>query len=183
LTSEPNEEPALRRRALLERAQAGAPADVEALLSELVPLLRPAAFRLAGELWGDDALQEAMLMIYQQLPEFSPGRDPLPLARAITARRALDLRRREMNRGGARHEGGDQLDRMAAAAAGNEMLDLLARMNESDRQILTLTELEEFNAGEAGIILGISAVAARVRALRARRRLKALWESKPGRPQ
>ena len=48
-------------------------------------------------------------------------------------------------------------------------------------QILVLTELEQFSAAEAGRILGVSSVAARVRALRARRRLRALWESKGGR--
>lgn len=180
MTSEPNPDPALRRRALLERAQAGAPADVEALLGELAPLLRPVTWRLAGPLWGDDALQEAMLMIYQRLAEFSPGRDPLPLARTIAARRALDLRRHELSRGGTRSDGGS-LDRLAAPPGGSEMMDLLNRLAPADRQILVLTELEQFSAAEAGAILGVSAVAARVRALRARRRLRALWDMKGGR--
>jgi RNA polymerase sigma-70 factor (ECF subfamily) len=55
----------------------------------------------------------------------------------------------------------------------------LAKMAESDREVLVMRNLEHLSIAEIAAVLGISEGAVKVRHLRALRRLKALLEEKP----
>lgn len=54
------------------------------------------------------------------------------------------------------------------------IISALARLEERDREILVLVAMGELKVAEAGALLGISAVAARIRLHRARRRIIAI---------
>ncbi len=59
-----------------------------------------------------------------------------------------------------------------------EALRAIAELGEKDRELLRLVAWEELSPGEAGRVLGISALAARSRLHRARRRLKGILEER-----
>jgi RNA polymerase sigma factor (sigma-70 family) len=65
----------------------------------------------------------------------------------------------------------------ALAEVDPAILRALARLDARDREILVLVALGELKAAEAGALLGISAVAARIRLHRARRRIIAILRS------
>ena len=69
-----------------------------------------------------------------------------------------------------------------ARAAAKEWLDAaLLRLSPDDRAVITLVELEEFSMEDAARRLGCGLSAVKVRAFRARRRLKAILEDlRPG---
>ncbi|MSU58589.1 MAG: sigma-70 family RNA polymerase sigma factor [Pedosphaera sp.] len=136
----------------------------------------------------EDLAQETFVKAFRALEQFD-GRAPFEhwLAR-IAVRTALDHLRREKPR---RHEiglpelGEDALDWLRSdnerddlgARQAAELLDLALReLSPADRVVLTLQELEWRSVKEICEITGSSSVAVRVRALRARARLRQALE-------
>jgi RNA polymerase sigma-70 factor (ECF subfamily) len=66
----------------------------------------------------------------------------------------------------------------APAGEAAEALRAMADLGEDDRELLLLVTWEELSPGEAARVLGISALAARSRLHRARRRLRGLMEER-----
>jgi RNA polymerase sigma-70 factor (ECF subfamily) len=66
--------------------------------------------------------------------------------------------------------------RPAPADEAAEVLRAIGGLGDDDRELLLLVSWEELSPGEAATVLGISALAARSRLHRARRRLRALLE-------
>jgi len=125
----------------------------------------------AGE--ADDVVQEAFVaaLTTQALPAGDVG----AWLRAVTARKALD----QVRRAGRRAEG--SLDGAPEPAVQDPVpadvlaiRQALARLSPADRAILTLADLEGWAMPEVARMLGLTHVAVRLRAVRARRKLARL---------
>lgn len=136
----------------------------------------------------EDLAQETFVKAWRALEQFD-GRAPFEhwLSR-IAVRVALDhLRKRQRvrNEVGFDELGEDTLDwlqtddgdRELEAGAARELLDLAMRdLAPADRLVITLQEIEGRSVKEIAALMGISGVAVRVRALRARAKLKRALE-------
>ncbi len=146
----------------------------------------------------EDVAQEVFLKAYQALPSF---RGEVPVAHwlaRITTNTCYD-RLRAMRRtpeavvAGTGESPADFWDRLAAddAADGDAFWRredarltaeaLLARLSPADRLVLTLLVLQELDVAEVARLTGWSRVNVKVRALRARRRMRRLLEERPPR--
>ena len=147
------------------------------------PSMVRTAWRVLGRHGGneaEDAVQEAFLaaLTTSALPRGDLG----AWLRSIAARKALDSLRRT----GRRREQAlpEQEEGVAELAAGespeDERLDVLtvrrglAGLSASDRAVLTLVDLEGLSMAEAAQALGLTRVAVKLRAVRARRKLARL---------
>jgi RNA polymerase sigma-70 factor, ECF subfamily len=140
------------------------------------------AWNVLGRYGGNEAMdvvQEAFIaaLTTPALPRGELG----AWLRAITARKALDALRRIRRRGehaledaeGEAHEpasGEDPGTRLRVIA----VREALLRLSPADRAVLTLVDLEGWSMAEAASSLGLTRVAVRLRAVRARRKL-ARW--------
>ena len=174
---------------LLERIRNGASDD----FAEIVRRHQSRIFAILHRYERDshrveDLAQETFFKAWRALAQFD-GRAPFEhwLSR-IAVRVALDYLRREKRR---RNEiglpelgedavdwlrsddGNGELDSRAAA----EILDLALReLSPADRVVITMQEIEGCSVKEIGAALGASGVAVRVRAMRARMKLKRVLE-------
>lgn len=145
-----------------------------ALFARLYPSLRRfAAVTSGADDDPDDLVQEAVArtLRHHALCELA---DPAAYLRRAILNLAAN-RRRGLSRwraAAARLVGGEQDQ---APVYASDLADLLALPPEA-RALLYLVEVEGCSYAEAGELLGISAEAARARALRARRRLRAELE-------
>jgi RNA polymerase sigma-70 factor (ECF subfamily) len=127
---------------------------------------------------GDDVVQEAFIaaLTTSTLPTGDVG----AWLRAITARKALDALRSP-----ARRTVQSPRDPVLAAAMEPSenpasMIEImavrqaLARLSAADRAVLTLVDLEGRSMRETAVVLGLTGVAVRLRAMRARRKLARL---------
>lgn len=136
----------------------------------------------------EDLAQETFVKAWRALEQFD-GRAPFEhwISR-IAVRAAIDhLRKRQRvrNEVGFDELGEDALDWLQAdgdegeleAGAARELLDLAMReLAPADRLVITLQEIEGRSVKEIADLMGISGVAVRVRALRARAKLKSALE-------
>ena len=175
--------------ALLERIRGGATED----FAEIVRRHQARVFAILHRYERDaqkteDLAQETFVKAWRALGQFD-GRAPFEhwLSR-IAARVALDHLRREKRR---QNEvalpelgddaldwlhGSDEAGELAARDAA-ELLDLAMReLPPLDRAVITMQELEGWSVKEICGVLGVSGVAVRVRALRARSKLKRALE-------
>jgi RNA polymerase sigma factor (sigma-70 family) len=134
-----------------------------------------------------DAVAEAFLVAWRRLPEVPSGKEARPWLYGVT-RRTLSNQRRGDHR---RRRLAERLRADLATAAadtaaetyGDRFPAALETLHPDDREILRLSAWEELSPSEAARVLGISAIAARSRLHRARRRLgRALTECCPDLP-
>jgi RNA polymerase sigma-70 factor (ECF subfamily) len=136
-----------------------------------------------GAAEAEDVVQEAFLAALTT--DALPYGDVGAWLRSIAARKALD----SMRRTGRRQEQGlpEEREGEAELAAGEspersrlEVMTVrrgLEQLSAADRAVLTLVDLEGFSMAEAARALGLTRVAVKLRAVRARRKLaKALSE-------
>jgi RNA polymerase sigma-70 factor (ECF subfamily) len=174
---------------LLQRIRAGT--DDE--FAELVRRHQARVFAILSRYERDaqrveDLAQETFLKVWRALDQFD-GRAPLAhwIAR-IASRVALDHLRREQRR---RQEialpelGEDALDWLrspdsASAPAARDAAEVLhlalGQLAPADRVVITMQELEGASVKEIAAALGVSGLAVRVRAVRARAKLKRALE-------
>ena len=136
----------------------------------------------------EDLAQETFLKVWRALEQFD-GRAPFEhwLAR-ITVRTALDHLRREKRRQPeiALPELGDNVldwlrspeekNELGAREAAEVLHRALRRLSPSDRVVITMQELQGCTVKEIAAALDVSAIAVRVRAVRARAKLKRALE-------
>ncbi len=126
----------------------------------------------------DDAVQEVFLVVHRRLAEFE-GRSTLRTwLYAIARRVAGNVRRSAERRGTSESIAADLPDLRSAdprelaqqAEAGRLLLDLMACLNDDQREVFVLVEVEEMSAPEAAEALGINlnTCYSRLRAARAR---------------
>lgn len=145
----------------------------ELLYARHAPAVKAYLLRRGAGAGADDAVAEVFLACWRRLDELPP--DPLPWLLGA-ARKTLSTQRRGDRRRSALGE------RLAEAAAGGAdesvgvladraLGEALARVSDSDRELLLLIAWDGLTPAQAARALGIKPVAARVRLARARRRL------------
>jgi RNA polymerase sigma-70 factor, ECF subfamily len=171
---------------LLERIRGGATDEFAELVRRHQARVFAVLYRYERDAQRlEDLAQETFVKAWRALEQFD-GRAPYEhwLSR-IAVRTALDhlrKRKRVQNEVGFDDVGEDALDwlqtgdderELEEAGAARELLDLAMRdLAPADRLVITLQEIEGRSVKEIAALMGISGVAVRVRALRARARLK-----------
>lgn len=174
---------------LLQRIRAGATDE----FAELVRRHQPRVFGILHRYERDlqrveDLAQETFVKVWRALEQFD-GRAPLEhwISR-IAVRTALDHLRREKrhkNEIGLPELGDDALDwlrsddeknEVAARDAAEILHQAMRELSPTDRVVITMQELEGHSVKEIASALGTSGIAVRVRAVRARTKLKRALE-------
>jgi len=167
------------------------PEAARALVAHCHPLVvRLVRAHRARSLGEEDLVQEVYLKMFSKLDRYEP-RAGVPFEHwlsRLTVRTCLDALRTEARRPHRRAASLTSaaeawLDSLRGAAAAppvddalaaRELVDaLLARLQPADRLVLTLLDVEERTVAEVARSTGWSATLVRVRAFRARRRLRA----------
>jgi len=174
---------------LLERIRGGATDDFAGLVRRHQSRVFAILHRYERDAHKvEDLAQETFLKAWRALGQFD-GRAPFEhwLSR-IAARVALDHLRKEKRRQneiGLPELGDDALDWLRSddekseldARSAVELLDLAMReLSPADRMVITMQELEGRSVKEIAVALGASGVAVRVRAMRARSKLRQALE-------
>lgn len=160
-------------------ARSGEQRAAERLVEQHGASMKRTAWRVLGRYSveeAEDVVQEALIaaLTTDALPRGDVG----AWLRAIAARKAIDA----VRAAGRRHEHPLEADGPTAASLEDPRAHLdvlsvrqaLSRLSAMDRATLTLVDLEGFSMAEAAAALGVTRVAIRLRAVRARRRLARL---------
>jgi RNA polymerase sigma-70 factor (ECF subfamily) len=174
-------EPVAADREDLGAARDGAHDAACRLVARHGPSMLRTAWRVLGRYGvadAEDVVQDALIaaLTTPALPHGDVG----AWLRAIAARKALDFLRRGR---AARTVSDDGAVEPAIESVTDDVLDArasLARLSATDRAILTLLDLEGYTSAEVAEALGLTGVAVRLRASRARRKLRSLLERKGG---
>jgi len=182
----------------LEALRRKDPAAAHALVDHLYPLvIRIARSHLPRRCTDEDLAQEIFLKLFSRLEGYRerPGTPFEHWVSRLAVRTCLDSlraerRRPELRWGDLAEETVAWLKYMASAAdarphasaaAARESLEvLLGQLSPGDRLVITLLDLEERSVKEVSQITGWSAALVKVRAFRARRRLRKIgskWKS------
>jgi RNA polymerase sigma-70 factor (ECF subfamily) len=174
---------------LLQRIRAGATGEFAELVRRHQPRVCGLLHRYERDAQRvEDLAQETFLKAWRALDQFD-GRAPFEhwISR-IAVRTALDHLRREKrhkNEIGLPELGEDVLDWLRGPDERNELdsrdaAEVLQRamreLSPADRVVITLQELEGCSVKEIAAVLGVSGIAVRVRAVRARAKLKRALE-------
>jgi RNA polymerase sigma-70 factor (ECF subfamily) len=159
--------------------------DLESAVRDLAPrLIGYCLLRTAERALAEDIAQETLTALVRRWRRHGPPESPGAFAFAIARRRVgrallrrrlwlpLDALRGAVARGG--DPEGDMLER----AERRRVASALSRLGARDREVLLMTAAGDYSLGEAAGLLGISLSAAKMRALRARGRLRALLEDR-----
>jgi len=156
-------------------AQAGDGAAYNAVLKACAPYLRGVARRRLREPASvEDAVQDALLTIHSLRHTWDPTRPLRPWMAAIADRRAIDVARRELRRGGREIavEAADDLADSRATdseerAAATQLRRAIADLPASQRTALRLAKIEDLPLAEAAARSGLSVGALKVATHRA----------------
>lgn len=177
--------------ALVARARAGEREALEHLVERHQPAVAALLWRFARTRADlDDLVQETFLRVVRGLPGW---RDEQPFAhwvlriasnmgrdyfrRQAVRRRWLAEPRQAGDEGAPEREAIDPGADPAARAAANEVKALLAQLPPDERALLTLHHLEGWSMAQVAAQFGWTVTATKLRAWRARRRLRALLET------
>lgn len=168
----------------MEAYVAGDPGAFRRLFRLLAPSMHAFFARSAGSDAADDLLQTALLKLHAARGSWRRGEKLRPWAFTIAARVRVDWLRRSGRRKDEEELDGEALadERPGVdpgeAALGKERAEqvraALERLPEPQRVVVHLHRFEGMGFAEIGEVLGISEVAARVRAFRAYARLREL---------
>ncbi|GAB3686629.1 RNA polymerase sigma factor [Streptomyces sparsus] len=157
--------------ALLPRAQAGDHRAMNDLLLHIAPLVGRLCVPIARS-HSSDAAQEAMLAIYRGL---SGLREPTAFygwVRAVTVREAIRTSKR-LNQGST--DGLPDLAHAADPLDGVHITDVMERLPDQHRQVLTLRAVYGMNEQEMAATLSLPVGTVRSRLHRARRNFQDAW--------
>jgi RNA polymerase sigma-70 factor (ECF subfamily) len=166
----------------------------ELLYEKHAPAVKAYALRRADAASADDVVAEVFIVCWRRFEEVPV--DPLPWLLGV-ARRVLSTQRRGERRRGALHErlaqtaddsifqapddfaaepagdlgGAKSEDGVLAGVTDTALAAALTRLSDSDRDLLLLIAWDGLSLTEAATVLAIKPATARVRLLRARRRL------------
>ncbi len=178
----------------LRRLRAGDPEAARELVERLYPLvIRIVRGHLPVRMSEEDVAQEVFLKLFGRLDRYQP-RPGVPLEHwvaRLSVRTCRDILRAERRRPELRWsdlttEQGDWLEFLlsetaatpaAPDIAATELVDrLLGQLNPADRLVIRLLDLEQKSVREVSDLTGWSRPGVKVRAFRARRRLRKLAE-------
>jgi RNA polymerase sigma-70 factor (ECF subfamily) len=158
-------------QAVLVAERGAGPLDDAGLFATLYPSLRAfAAVTGSVDVEPDDLVQEAVARTLRNHRLVDLDDAGAYLRRAIVNLAAN--RRRSMARFRRAFARLDRIDEAQSAEYASDMADLL-RLEPDARALLYMIEIEGHSYAEAALVLGITEEAARARAIRARRRLRA----------
>ncbi|WP_369233508.1 RNA polymerase sigma factor [Streptomyces sp. R21] len=167
-----DEDPWAKAALLVRAAQSG---DALAL-NDLLDLLTPYVSRLCRPIAltdTSDAVQEALIAVFQGLPRLKDPRALYAWVRTITVREAVRVARR------AEHETPvgefDDVPSSHSPEVAADVRDVLRRMSTEHRAILVLRELEGLDERSAGQLLNISCGTVKSRLHRARHSFRKAW--------
>ncbi len=130
-----------------------------------------------------DVVAETFLVAWRRLADVPAGEEArlwlYGTARRVLANHSRGIHRRTRLAERLRDELRRQLPAQPPAEASG-VLEALAGLREGDRELLMLVGMEELSPGDAAKVLGVSAMTARTRLHRARRRLRARLELEAG---
>lgn len=175
----------------MARARKGEPLALEHLVGRHQAAVAALLWRFARTRADlDDLVQETFLRVVRGLPAW---RDEQPFAhwvlriasnvgrdyfrRQAVRRRWLAEPRRAEGEGAPEPEAVDPGADPAARAAANEVKAMLAQLAPDERTLLTLHHLEGWSMAQVAAQFGWTVTATKLRAWRARRRLRALLET------
>ncbi len=162
-------------REALQDARTGDEQAARRLVNQYGASMIRTAWRVLGSYGGSDAedvVQDAWVAAWTT--DAVPQGDPGAWLRSVTARKALDRLRKTARLGEQPLEDVSQTVRID-----DRLLNVLtlrkglATLKPTDRATLVLIDLEGFTVAEAAKILGVSRIAMKFRAQRARKRLAA----------
>ena len=177
--------------ACLRRARARDESACRELVEHLYPVvIRIVRAHLPRRDAEEDLAQEIFMKMFSRLDQY---REKVPLENwvsriAVTTcydRLRAQQRRPELRRGDLSEEESDRIDRVTAetnatdadAFAARELVErLLERLGPSDRLVITLLDLEQRSVAEISRMTGWNSSLIKVRAFRARRKLRKEWE-------
>ncbi|HEX8753841.1 MAG TPA: sigma-70 family RNA polymerase sigma factor [Solirubrobacterales bacterium] len=139
--------------------------------------------RVDGREDAADVVAETFLVAWRRLGEVPLGDGARLWLYAVARRVIANLHRAERRRTRLGERLAESLraelaTRPAPAGEAAEVLRAMAGLGEEDRELLLLVSWEELTPSQAARVLDISALAARSRLHRARRRLRALMEKR-----
>ncbi|WP_062432979.1 RNA polymerase sigma factor [Herbidospora daliensis] len=164
--------------ARFQRGDEEAFADVAGRYSR--PMFAAAYGMLGDAELAADAVQEALVKIWQKAATYDPGRDLAPWLFTITRRAAVDVHRRTR-----RDAGATDLDAVAARLAvpppsldhqwtSLQVARALARLTPQEAQVLRMAYFEDMTQSEIGAALGLPVGTVKSRTFRAQKRLAEL---------
>ncbi|MEY2467739.1 MAG: hypothetical protein QOF21_437 [Actinomycetota bacterium] len=158
-------------QAVIVREQGAGPVDDSSLFASLYPKLRQfAAVTGSVDVEPDDLVQEAVARTLRTHRLVDLDDAGAYLRRAIV--NLASNRRRSMARWRLAMARLDRVDEAQVAEYGSDLSELL-RLDPEARALLFMVEVEGHTYAEAAVVLAITEQAARARAARARRRLRA----------
>lgn len=158
---------------LVRAAQRGDAGAIDELIDALVPLVRSISFRVAG-LRGEDAMQEALLVIFRDLHALRTPEAIVSWVSAVTARIAARVDRNDRRHRDAAVSSDD--DRAAWFDYSSfEVTEVLSRLAIRDYEILILRDLQGFSEREVADTLGVPVGTVKSRVHRARLRFREEW--------
>jgi RNA polymerase sigma-70 factor (ECF subfamily) len=144
----------------------------ELLYGKYGPVVKAYALRRVHESAADDLVAEVFMVCWRRFDELPL--DPLPWLLGVARRVASTQRRGERRRAAL----GERLIEAALdppetvpALTDSLLAQALERLRDSDRELLLLIAWDGLSPAQAAVVLGIKPATARVRLLRARRRL------------
>ncbi|KUJ69100.1 RNA polymerase subunit sigma-24 [Streptomyces albus subsp. albus] len=168
----PGDTPWAAAAQLVRAAQAG---DAMAL-NDLLDLLTPYVSRLCRPIaLGDcaDAVQEALIAVFQGLGSLKDPRALYGWVRVVTVREAVRVSRRA-----ARETPVPEIDDYPGRGSGElaaDVYDVLSRLSSEHRAILVLREIEGLDERSAAAVLNISSGTVKSRLHRARSSFRKAW--------
>ena len=162
--------------------------DLDSAVHELAPrLLGYCFFRTGDRSLAEDLAQESLTALVQRWRQHGAPESPAAFVFAIARRRAARaiLRRRlwlPLNLASANAStSADPESDLVFKTERQRVLVALSGLAAKDRDVLLLVTVGELPLNEAAAALGITTSAVKMRALRARRRLRELLENSNGR--
>jgi RNA polymerase sigma-70 factor (ECF subfamily) len=146
----------------------------ELIFRRYEPAVRAYAIRRAGSTMGEDVVAEVFVVCWRRFDELPA--DPLPWLLGVARHVLATLRRAEHRRDALRarlvqEDAPPRKD--AVSGKGDGVLGTaLGRLSDGDRELLLLIAWEGLSIVEAAVVLEVRHSAARVRLMRARRRLR-----------
>lgn len=170
------EQEALLLKELMEKYQAGDRRAAERLVEMLNPSLARYLYATSlGPLNLDDLLQECWLRIHKARSSYQPGEAPMPWILAIARHARIDFYRRWQRSSGRETELQDFSDESGRnpklagkqAMAGDEMLQMLRNLPDSQREVLVMMKVNGMSIREAAAATNSTPAAVKQKAYRA----------------
>lgn len=165
----------------VRRAQAGEIEAFDTLVARHQSTMTALLYRFAPSRADlEDLLQETFVRAWRSLPKWRAEKPFVHWLKRVAVHTALDFYRRHQRTPFSRLAEGEALETVAASEASSppgaarEVRWILAQLPPEDGALMTLLYLNEMPLGEAAGHFGWSLANAKIRAFRARRRLKTL---------